>query len=158
MPALTKSGKATTRWLVDHPEFWKGGVGQRRAIAGLVIEHLGAVEFQESLSTNSYSSTGKVQPEVLYATTKELAAITQQEWRGADPAFIRVSRPSNTSQFGEGAALSDKEIPNVSLVTGPLYLLAEWVGDEHDLIDLPALTRQVRSFQRLRKQLDRLDI
>ncbi|KAE8365736.1 hypothetical protein BDV27DRAFT_156616 [Aspergillus caelatus] len=158
MPAFTKSGKATTRWLNDHPEFWKGGVGQRRAIAALVIEHLGAVEFQENLSTNSYSSTGRVQPEVLYASTKELAAITEQQWRGADPGFTRVSKSSNMSQFGEGAALSDQEIPNISLVTGPLYLLAEWGGDEHDLVDLAALTRQVKSFQRLRKQLDAIDI
>ncbi|CAI7664415.1 unnamed protein product [Penicillium pancosmium] len=132
MPAFTKSGKATTRWLDDHPEFWKGGVGQHRAIAGL--------------------------PELLYANTKELATITQQEWRGADPEFTRVSKPSNISQFGEGAALSDKEIPNISLVTGPSYLLSVWDGDEHDLIDMSALRRQVRSFQRLRKQLDIMDV
>ncbi|RJE22329.1 hypothetical protein PHISCL_05337 [Aspergillus sclerotialis] len=154
IPAFTKSGKATTRWLNDHPEFWKGGNGQRRAIAGLTIEHLGAVEFQENLSTYSYSPTGKVQPEMLYASTKDLAAITQREWRGADPSFTRVSKPANMSQFGEGAALSDKEIPNISLATGPCYLLSKWDGDEHDLIDMPALTRQVRSFQALRKQLD----
>lgn len=158
IPAFTKSGKATTRWLNDHPELWKGGIGQRRATAGLVIEHMGAMEFQENLSTNSYSSTGKVQPEILYASTKELAAITQQDWRGGDPAFTRVSKPSNISQFGEGAALSEKEIPNISLATGPSYLLAEWDGDEHDLIDIHALTRQVRSFQSLRKQLDAMDV
>lgn len=158
MPAFTKSGKATTRWLDDHPEFWKGGVGQHRAIAGLVIEHMGAMEFQENLSTGSYLSTGKVQSELLYANTEELATITQQEWRGADPEFTRVSKPSNMTQLGEGAALSDKEIPNISLVTGPSYLLSVWDGNEHDLIDMPALRRQVGSFQRLRKQLDMMDV
>ena len=117
MPAFTKSGKATTRWLDDHPEFWKGGIGQRRAIASLVIEHMGAVEFQENFSIRSYSSTGKVQPKLPYASAKELAGITQQEWRGADPEFTRVSKPSNISQFGEGAALSDKGIPNLSMIT-----------------------------------------
>ena len=154
MPAFTNTGKATTRWLNDHPEFWKGGNGQRRAVAGLVIEHLGAVEFRENLTTNSYLSTGKAQPEMLYANTKRMAAISEQEWRGADPEFTRVSKPAKMPQFGEGAALTDKDIPNISLATGPDYLLAEWDGNEYDLIDMPALTRQVESFQRLRKQLD----
>jgi hypothetical protein len=158
MPAFTKTSKATTRWLDDHPEFWKGGIGQRRAIAGLVIEHMGAVEFKENLSTGAYSSTGTAEPELLYASTKELAGIAQQEWKGADPGFTRVSKPSNMSQFGEGSALSNKEIPNISLVTAPSYLLSVWDGDEHDLIDIPALTRQVKSFQRLRKQLDVMNV
>lgn len=52
--------------------------------------------------------------------------------------------------------MADKEIPNVSLVTTPLYLLAEFKGDENDLVDIPALGRQVDSFERLRLQFDTL--
>ncbi|KAK2598167.1 hypothetical protein QQS21_005718 [Conoideocrella luteorostrata] len=157
IPSFSQSVAATSRWLDDHPELWAGGPGQHRAVAGLAIEHLGPVEFVDDIKSQSYTSTGKAQPEILYASTRELAALTDREWRGADPAFVRVLNPSNLTQFGEGAALSDKGIPNVSLATGPLYLFATWEGDEHDLLDMKSFTRQVESFRRLRGRLDVMD-
>jgi len=52
--------------------------------------------------------------------------------------------------LGEGEPLYDHEIPGISLVTGPLYLLAEL---DDDLVDIDALTRQVDSFRRLQSYL-----
>lgn len=157
IPAFTKSGKATTRWLNDHPEFWRGGSGQYHAVVGLSIEHLGAIEFAEDLKRQSYSSTGKLQPEILYAGTRELATLVEKECKGVDPSFVGVLNPSGVTQFGEGAALSEKEIPNISLGTGPLYLLAQWEGDQHDLVDIRALVKQVQSLRRLRTSLDKME-
>lgn len=157
IPAFTETGQATTRWLDDHPEFWAGGVGQRKAVAGLAIEHLGAVRFREDLDYDTFFSTGALESELLYATTPQLAQTAKKWWKGpgtGEGAPTQISRPSSFIQFGEGASLSQKQIPNVALVTAPLYLLAEWEGDERALISMDALHRQVENFRTLRHQLD----
>uniref|UniRef100_UPI000561EB48 hypothetical protein n=1 Tax=Microbacterium sp. B19 TaxID=96765 RepID=UPI000561EB48 len=42
IPAVTAHGQATTAWLHAHPEWWSPAADGRTAVAGLVIEHLGA--------------------------------------------------------------------------------------------------------------------
>jgi hypothetical protein len=149
IPALTHEGQAMTRWLQDHPEWWAGGAQPRQAVAALAIEHLGAVEYRDE--GTGYGPTGKVEPELLYATTRELAELLQREWLGADPGRTRVSAPSALIHFGEGEPAYRERIPGISLVSTPLYLLAECQGA---LVDLEALRRQVDSFRRLLRRLD----
>ncbi|MFE0028351.1 hypothetical protein [Amycolatopsis sp. NPDC059021] len=153
IPALTDEGQATTRWLHDHPDWWAGGPGGRRAVAGLAIEHLGAVEYRDDPATGSYGPTGAAEPELLYATTRELASLADLEWRGAEPGPTRVSAPTALIHFGEGEPLYQQRIPGIALVTAPQYLLADRRGH---LVDVALAWRQIDSFGRLLRRLDTL--
>ncbi|KAF2995322.1 hypothetical protein E8E13_000534 [Curvularia kusanoi] len=125
IPAFTSHGQATTRWLDDHPEMWKGGPGQKRAVFGLGLEHFGAREFSARTSaTSALVPTGRNEPELLYATTEETALICKEFWNISNPAERRISRPSALVYFGEAEPLMHKGIPTVALVTLPIYLLS----------------------------------
>ncbi|OAA61528.1 hypothetical protein ISF_05607 [Cordyceps fumosorosea ARSEF 2679] len=156
IPAVSEHGQATSKWLRDHPEWWRD---ERKAVAALVIEHLGAMEYVDDPARGTLERTGKPVPELLYANTPQLAALLGTEWTGmeAAPGQTRISRPSAYIQFGEGEPLAQAGIPNVALVTAPIYLLAAWEGDEGELIELAGLTRQIDSFRRLREHIDELD-
>ena len=151
MRAVTRHGQALTRWLRDHPELWAGGPGQRRAVAGLAIEHLGAREFRDDPTTGSFAPTGRAEPELLYASTRELTALLHREWRGAEPGPTRVSKPTPLFHFGEGQPMYQRRIPTVALVTAPQYLLSETPGH---YVDIDLMHRQVDSFRRLLGRLD----
>jgi hypothetical protein len=154
IPAVTTGhGQATSRWLTDNPEWWAGGPGHRRAVSGLVIEHLGAREFHDDPETGDYGPTGHAEPELLYASTRELRMLADIEWRGVEPGPTRVSAPNELIQFGEGQPLYLERIPNISLVTVPQYLLSTEPGD---YVDVKLLKRQVDSFARLLRRLDTL--
>jgi hypothetical protein len=148
IPAVTTGhGQATSRWLTDHRDWWAGGPGRRRAVSGLVIEHLGALEYRDDPVTGDYGPTGDAEPEVLYASTRELRMLADLEWRGVEPGPTRVSVPN------ELMPLYLERIPNMSLVTVPQYLLSTEPGD---YVDVKLLQRQVDSFARLLRRLDTL--
>ncbi|MCA1438522.1 MULTISPECIES: hypothetical protein [unclassified Bradyrhizobium] len=150
IPAVTEDGQATSRWLRDHPQWWAGGPGDRHAVAGLVIEHLGAREYRDNPLKNTYGPTGNPAPELLYASTAQLTALIESEWRTTGQA-PRVSAPNALIQFGEGQPLYLKGIPNIALVTVPQYLLSIEPGD---YVDVALLDRQVSSFARLLQRID----
>lgn len=56
--------------------------------------------------------------------------------------------------------MTDYGIPNMALVTSPLYLLAEFPPDfdERQLVDIDALKRQVDSFKGLWRDMDALPV
>jgi hypothetical protein len=153
IPAVSSHGQATSRWLDDHRDFWAGGDGQRRAVAGLGIEHLGALEYRDDPATGTYGPTGRAEPELLYASTKQLRMLVDAEWRGIEPGPTPVSAPNALIQFGEGQPLYLKRIPNISLVTATQYLLSVQPGE---YVDVALLKRQVDSFRRLLRHLDTL--
>ncbi|WP_370068513.1 hypothetical protein [Mycobacterium sp. MAA66] len=154
IPAVvTGHGQDTTRWLADHRQWWAGGPAQRRAVSGLVIEHLGAREYRDDPVAGDYGPTGGAEPELLYASTRELRRLADLEWRGAEPGLVRVSMPNELMQLGEGQPLYLERIPNISLVTVPQYLLSTEPGD---YVDVGLLARQVDSFARLLRRLDAL--
>ncbi|MEY9593214.1 hypothetical protein ABIA06_005505 [Bradyrhizobium yuanmingense] len=95
IPAVTEHGQATSRWLRDHPQLWAGGPGDRHAVAGLVIEHLGAREYRDNPLNNTYGPTGNPAPELLYASTAQLTALIESEWR--TPGKRRECRPRTRS-------------------------------------------------------------
>lgn len=155
-PAFSK-GKATTRWLQDNPHYWKGGAGQMKAVASVCVEHLGAVDFVEDLSTGRYWTTGNQTDELLYANTPEMVNVTEKFWDGAYPGKIRVNNPIPKGvQSGEGEPLTIVKVPNLSLITTPLYLLAEMPDDfdERTLINVSAMGRQIDSFMKIWDALD----
>lgn len=150
MPAVTAHGQATTAWLDAHPEMWSPDTPGLTAVAGLAIEHLGAKHLHVDPQTGRYEADGSVEPELLYATTRELADLTRAVWHGAAGRSARPVKPGALIHFGEGEPLFERRIPAIALVTGPDYLLADV---ERDLVDLDALAEQIGSFRRLQAHL-----
>src|SRR5262249_38957636 len=70
IPAVTSHGQATTAWLTAHPEWWSGKNGAPRAVAGLVIEHLGA-------------SAADGIPELAYTTNPTMRSVLEK-WEKAN--------------------------------------------------------------------------
>lgn len=149
IPAVTEHGQATDAWLEAHRDLWSRDAGGLTAVAGLGIEHLGARRFTTDPATGQYTADGTLEPELLYATTPELADLVRQTWHGATEHASPV-KPGGLVHLGEGEPLYEAKIPAVALVTGPLYLLAEL---DDDLVDIGALTRQIDSFRRLQTHL-----
>ena len=151
IPAVSQHGQATSAWLDAHPDLWAGRPGQARAVGGLVIEHLGARQYANHPATGKYLPTGQAEPELLYATTPEIAAIIRKDWNPSAPDKVHVSKPGPLIQFGEGEPLYERKIPSVALVTLPEYLLAELDGT---LVDIGVLEQQVDGFLRLLRTFD----
>lgn len=150
IPAVTKHGQATTAWLDAHPELWSPTAQGLTAVAGLAIEHLGAKHFQVDPTTGHYGPDRTTEPELLYATTPQLAQLVRSTWSGAAVGSSTPVQPGALVHLGEGEPLYEHRIPAVALVTGPLYLLAEIGGD---LVDIDVLTRQINSFRKLQTHL-----
>ena len=158
--------RATSRWLNQHPEYWAGEGdssafeygGQLKGVAGSCVEHLGAIHWDESIENNTWFPTDSVEPELLYASTPQLDHLLRRSWHGADPNVTRVSNSvdSAIAQAGEGYSFFLVDIPNISLVTNPSYLLKIWPKgfDEAQLVDLRAVQRQVASFLRIWRVMD----
>ncbi len=150
IPAVTKHGQATTAWLDAHPELWSPHHPGLTAVAGLAIEHLGAKHLRIDPASGRFQPDGTLEPELLYATTPELAKLVRAAWRGASKGEVVPVKPGPLVHLGEGEPLYDQRIPAVALVTGPVYLLAEIEGD---LVDIETLTRQIDSFRYLQRHL-----
>ncbi|MFF2051651.1 hypothetical protein ACFVU2_08625 [Leifsonia sp. NPDC058194] len=150
IPAVTEHGQATTVWLRAHPELWDGRPGGMRAVAGLAIEHLGARAFAVDPTTGAYRPTGALEPELLYATTAELATLVRLSWPEVDGGPVPVAKPAPLIHFGEGEPLFQHRIPAVALVTAPEYLLAELT---ERAVDVGVLARQVDGFRELQRRL-----
>ncbi|UFW88419.1 hypothetical protein BjapCC829_07810 [Bradyrhizobium barranii] len=118
------------------------------------MEHLGAREYRDDPVNDANEPTGKPEPELLYASTPQLAALIESEWRTTDER-PRVSAPNALIQFGEGQPLYLKGIPNIALVTIPQYLLSVEPGD---YVDIALLNRQLSSFARLLRRIDTMPI
>ncbi|KAJ7208952.1 hypothetical protein GGX14DRAFT_365162 [Mycena pura] len=152
-------GRATDLWLRAHPELWNG---TQHAVFGSCVEDMGAVQFVEDLAKGTYTPTGGVEPELLFAATAPLAALTQRLWSGAEPNITRIVNPNNVTgklaQPGEGLPLLNAGIPEVSLVTTPAYLtkIYDRGFDERTLVNTMALVRQVASFERLWSAVDEM--
>ncbi len=146
IPSVTKHGQATTAWLAAHPEYWSPSHNGLTAVAGLVIEHLGAKHFCVDPSSGQYGPDGTLEPELLYTTTPELTQLALTAWKGAGMNATIPVKPGALVHLGEGEPLFEHGIPAIALVTGPMYLLAE---TDADWVDIEALTRQIDSFRRL---------
>lgn len=160
-PAISSTGRVMYRWMQDHPELWNGTDGGPTTVFGSCVEHLGAIRWNDNLAQDFYYPEGRPDDEMLFAATEQLATVLQQQWNGALPAELRVSNPINGSleQPGEGLPFLWFEIPEISLVTSPDWLLKEWPQDfdERQLIDLDATKRQVKSFLRVWDLVDSMD-
>ncbi|WP_307215964.1 hypothetical protein [Microbacterium sp. SORGH_AS_0888] len=146
IPAVSTHGQATSAWLDAHPDLWSPASSGLTAVAGLAIEHLGARRRRDDAVTTG--AENPAEPELIYATTRELDGLTRSVWNGAGP--VRPVRPGALIHLGEGEPLYERGIPAVALITGPAFLLAETSAAG---VDLDLLSRQVESFRRLLRHL-----
>lgn len=129
LPDITHHNKeqATTIWLKEHPELWDGKKDHRKAVAGLVLEHLGAMEWADS--KNSYGPTGKPEIEVVYATSPQIQKVVNKNWQLRTVPFrSSVVTPRSIRHLGEGEPLYEAGIPAVALLGIPSNLLTEMRG------------------------------
>lgn len=153
IPAVSAHGQATSAWLEAHRDTWAGEPGGSRAVAGLVVEHLGAREFYET-DDGVMAPTGRDETELLYATTRPLRDLAVTTWVGVGSEPVIVRAPGPLVHFGEGEPLFERRIPGVALVSGPSYLLAERDGD---LVDVELMSRQIDAFAQLLRRIDDLE-
>lgn len=126
LPDITSKNKeqATTVWLKEHPEWWDGKNGHRKAVAGLVVEHLGAMEWTDA--ETGFLPTGRPEIEIVYATSTVLQKITNSQWqRRTGPFRACIVTPRSIRHLGEGEPLFQARIPTVALLGIPSYLLSE---------------------------------
>lgn len=143
IPAVTDHGQASTAWLKKHPELWRGNKNEAKAVGALVIEHLGAREFQEN-SSGKYETSHKAEAEIIYATTAELNSLVKKIWNKEN--VENVYKPSSLIHFGEGEPLYENKIPAIALLTTPTYLLAE---REENFVDINLAKQQIENFSKL---------
>jgi hypothetical protein len=167
IPMLSKKEEVTSAWLASHPDLWAGLKGHARAVAGLVIEHLGAQEFREICdgTSVSYTPTKQADREVIYATTPQLHDIALQHLRNAaygtadEQEFAPILAPRPFIYVGEGEPLHRNRIPAITLATGSQYLLVEGAeclitGGTKSLVDYDLMQSQIDRFRQLQNHLD----
>ncbi|MGC0365287.1 hypothetical protein ABH922_003271 [Rhodococcus sp. 27YEA15] len=154
IPAVSKHGQATSTWLEAHPELWKGEAGQARAVAGIAVEHLGAIGDIEDLGAQTHSLTNRPEPELLYATSREVHDILAPLWRDIGSGDRRIVAPGPVIHFGEGEPLFERKIPAVALVTAPQYLLALRDADAVTHVDVDTMATQIDNFRDLLDAFD----
>lgn len=157
IPAVSEHGQATSTWLEAHPDMWKGEAGQARAVAGIAIEHLGALGDTEDTVLGTYTLDATPEPELLYATSREVHDIVAPLWRDIGSGDRRIVAPGPVIHFGEGEPLFERKIPAVALVTAPQYLLALREPDTATHVDIDVMAQQVQSFRDLLDALDATD-
>ena len=144
LPVFKNTSQATSTWLSQHPEFWDGAEGHRKAVAGLTVEHLGALEWKDNAS-GRYEATGEICLECVYAGNETMEAI----WREANASRTRtrstIVRGHNGFNFGESQPLLEADIPMVGFLTMPDYLLVDSESREMDKFDIDLMHEQTLS-------------
>jgi len=137
IPAVTDQShsQATTAWLTAHPEWWSGKNGAPRAVAGLVLEHLGAV-------ADMRGAPAGVDPaiELTYATNAMMQKILKESWPERRRGKALIAEPNGLFQIGEGEPLYKLGIPAIALASVPEYLLAV---TKADVVDVDLMQEQI---------------
>ena len=109
---------ATDRFLELHPDF------RDRTVAGLAVEHLGGMEWQDD-GAGRYASTGKAEMSLLFTEGEHMADIAFGAAQASDDPRGAVVRANDLGYFfGEGRALARAGIPTIGFLPAPSYLLA----------------------------------
>lgn len=167
LPDITQEEKeqATTVWLNNHRELWDGKKENRKAVAGLVLEHLGAMEWDDR--DDGYVKTGRPEIEVVYATTPKMQDIVKRNWeKRTTPFRSSVATPRSIRHLGEGEPLFEEKIPAIALLGIPSYLLTELQddgpgitkADTPDMVNVDLLREQCTSAYSILQEMDTTDV
>jgi hypothetical protein len=153
LPQLGVKSQATGTWLRHHPELWDGEPGHLKAVAGVTLEHLGALEWKDVGGT--YQATGKVELELVYTANQTLDRIYVDKRRTGTMQRTMTLRPVNDIYFGEGEPLYRAGIPTISLIPFPDYLCAAAPTGYIERLDPKLMCEQIRTFADVVDELDR---
>lgn len=157
MPQLSgHDGQATSRWLRDHPELWDGKAGNRKAVAGLTIEHIGCREWKDVEDRSRSAPTGRLERELVYTTNDVMDRVFAGAVAGRTKIRALTVEPRNGVHLGEGQPLFAAGIPAIAMCPVPDYLCAERSGGDLDRLDPEFAHQQVQTFARALLQLDAL--
>lgn len=147
MPQLPHRGQCTATWLAGHRPWWDGAAGHRRAVAGVVVEHVGAVD-----------DDGAPEIELVHTTTAPLAALTAAAFAGrARPHRALLAAPRSLVHLGEGEPLHEHRIPAVASLAVPRRLLQLAAPDDprwRARVDAALAEDQVAAVERVLRAVD----
>ncbi len=144
--------QATSRWLEDNKDLWKGTNGGYYAYAGVSVEHLGCIEWKDI--DGVYQKSNDIDTELVYTGNKKMDEIYYKAIEDRTQIRTITLRGHNTLHFGEGQPLFNRKIPTISLVTAPDYLCAE--ADDHQMskFDINLFYEQTTTFVNCIELLD----
>lgn len=146
LPQFGIRGQATTRWLQEHPELWDGRGTHAAAVAGLTIEHLGSMEWEDDKTHSSCRPTGQIDRELIYTSSHLMQQILVESIGNRTKLRIVTLNPARSRYFGEGEPLYKAGIPTISLVPAPGYLCAVSDSGFIERIDKQLLYEQIQMF------------
>jgi hypothetical protein len=150
-----REGQATSRWLENHQELWDGKGDNKKAVAGVTIEHLGCMEWRDNSKYVKYGQTNPIELELVYTGNKMMDQIYLNSLSQRVKARSVTLRPHNGIYFGEGQPLYQVGIPTISLVPGPDYLCKESKAGEIDKLDVELMEEQIQTFLNVLIEIDK---
>ena len=155
LPQLAVHGQATSTWLQKHTELWDGKAGNAKAVAGVTIEHLGAMEWKDDESSLKYRPTGKQEIELVYTANAALDRIYIEALAQRTKTRTMTLKPIDGVYLGEGQPLFHVGIPTISLIPTPDYLCAAVPNGYIEKLDRQLLYEQIQTFAKVLSALDR---
>lgn len=138
---------STGGFLERHPDIL------RRTVAGLAVEHLGAMEWADR-PDGSYGPTGRPELSFLFTRDPGLARLALAVARQAGDPRGAVALPRALPHFfGEGRPLARAGVPTLGFIPLPSYLLSAAPDDHIGKLDPRLMHLQLRFLSAL---LDRL--
>jgi hypothetical protein len=153
LPQLALDRQATSTWLAQHPELWDGRPGHLAAVAGLTLEHLGAMEWKDD-AAGAFRPTGRPELELVYTGNAALDRLYRAALTGRTRTRTMTLRPANDLYPGEGEPLYRAGIPTISLVPLPDYLCAAPPDGGLDKLDVALMGEQIATFARVLAAID----
>jgi hypothetical protein len=155
LPQLPVNGQATTTWLSQHRDLWAGHVGHRKAIAGVTVEHLGAMEWKDNDRFTAFEPTGRPELELVYTANPALDRIYVDALDERTITRTMTLRPVNDVYFGEGEPLFQAGIPTISIIPIPDYLCAAPPSGYMEKLDPQLFCEQIETLAKVLTTLDR---
>lgn len=125
----TGTDQATSKFLADNKQVWKGKKGGLKAVAGCALEHIGCTEWKDV--DGVYTKTNDIDTEIVYTGNNVMDDIYYQAIKEREHVRTMTLRGHNLLHFGEGQPLFNKRIPEIALVTAPDYLCS--IADNHHI-------------------------
>ena len=144
--------RGTEDWINTNPDFMK------KAVACVTIEHLGATEWVDEPSTNSYKPSGQYEWGLIYTPRTAEGQLALKAVEGTEAKNILVFKPAGR-YGGEGGAFFRAGIPTISYIPTPQYLFVEpRKGGMIDKLDKNRLHGEVVTFARCVAALDQMSL
>jgi hypothetical protein len=153
LPQLGSGGQATRTWLRTHPELWDGKSGHMKAVAGVTLEHLGAMEWRDDEAGAVHRPTGRPEFEWVSASNVALHGIYAAALAGRTMTRSIVIKPMSDIYFGEGQPMFQAGIPTLSLIALPDYLCAASAAVSARL-NPELLVEQIETFRKAIEAID----